>query len=168
MKPTELRLFTKGEQSLLVSTRKKHLDEMSEDEIDELFTRVRRARNKYMKLYRRQSAALVTEKESRAGTDTSNQRTRRKAEIFEDALAVVARALATAARATSRQLKEERLALAAEAKGSPWSDDGGDATDASSTGSTRKKPTRGRATSKSRQASRKSSGARNQAKRDAR
>lgn len=168
MKPTELRLFSKAEQTLLVNTQKKRLDEMSEDDLDELFTRVRRARNKYMKLYRRQSATLVTDHESRAGTDTSNQRTRRKAEIFEDSLARVARSLAAAARATSRQLKEERLALAADAKGSPWSSDGGEETDASDTSSNRRKPVGGRAASKSRQASRKSSGARNQARRDQR
>lgn len=166
MNPTELRLFSKSEQTLLVATRKKQLDEQSEDELDELFTRVRRARNKYMKLYRRQSSTLVADHESRAGTDTSNQRTRRKAEIFEDALARVARALATAAKATAKQLKDERLAAAAAAKGSPWSTEDGDPVDATDSSSTRKKPVRGRATSKSRQASRKSSGGRNQAKRD--
>lgn len=168
MKPTELRLFTKAEQTMLVNTRKKNLDEMSEEEIDELFTRVRRARNKYLKLYRRQSRTLVVDHESRAGTDTSNQPTLRKAEIFEDALAVVARALAAAAKTTSKQIKEERLALAAAAKGSPWSSDGGDGTDQADPSSAQRKPVSGRATSKSRQASRKSSGARNQAKRDQR
>lgn len=168
MKPTELQLFSKAEQTLLVSTEKRRLDEMSEDDLDDLFTRVRRARNKYMKLYRRQSATLVADHQSRAGTDSSNQRTRRKAEVFEDALARVARSLAAAARATSRQLREERLALAAGASGSPWSADGGEANNAADTGSTRKKPVRGRATSKARQASRTSSGARNQAKRDRR
>ena len=59
------------------------------DDLDELLTRVRRARNKYTKLYRRQSADLVAAKSSRAGTSTSNLRTKRKAEIFEDALAAV-------------------------------------------------------------------------------
>ena len=85
MKPTELDMFSAAEQTLLVHTERQRLAKMSEDELDELFTRVRRARTKYTKLYRRQSADLVASKSSRAGTSTSNQRTKRKAEILEDA-----------------------------------------------------------------------------------
>lgn len=167
MNPTELQLFSKSEQTLLVGTEPKRLADLTEDELDELFTRVRRARTKYMKLYRRQSADLVADSGSRDGTATSNQRTHRKAEILEDALARVARALASAARATSRQIKDERLAAAAAAKGAP---DLGPAmsANAGSRSQVDGKPARGRATSKSRQASRRASGARNQARRDRR
>lgn len=168
MNPTELRLFSKPEQTLLVQTQKKRLDEMSEDEIDELLTRVRRARNKYMKLYRRQSASNVEEHETRAGTDTSNQRTYRKAEIFEDALSRVARALATAAKATARELKDERIAAAAAAKGSSRKQGKGSTSKGRDTGSKRRKPAKGRSADNSRKASSKASGARNQAKRDKR
>ncbi len=112
MNPTELDMFSAAEQTLLVQTERDRLAEMSEDELDALFTRVRRARTKYTKLYRRQSADLVASKSSRAGTSTSNQRTKRKAEILEDALARVAAALGAAARATARELKAERLAAA--------------------------------------------------------
>ena len=120
MTPTELHtLFTDQEQTLLVTTERARLKGLDEDDLDELLTRVRRARNKYTKLYRRQSAELVAAKSSRAGTSTSNQRTKRKAEIFEDALARVASALAAAAQATSNTLKQERLAAARAAKGTP-------------------------------------------------
>ena len=102
MNPTELHtLFTDQEQTLVIATERARLKGLGEDDLDELLTRVRRARIKYTKLYRRQSADLVAAKSSRAGTSTSNQRTKRKAEIFEDALARVASALAAAARATS-------------------------------------------------------------------
>ncbi len=170
MNPTELHLFDKREQSLLVATERDRLAALSEDELDDLLTRVRRARNKYTKLYRRQSATLVADHSTRAGTSTSNQRTKRKAEILETALARVSTALAVAARATARELKQERLAAAAAAKGSPRPS-GGVTTSKSNTSKSNtsvdgKRPARGRAASKGRQASRKSSGARAQARRD--
>ena len=167
MNPTELDMFSATEQTLLVQTERDRLAEMSEDELDALFTRVRRARTKYTKLYRRQSADLVASKSSRAGTSTSNQRTKRKAEILEDALARVAAALGAAARATARELKAERLAAAKAAKGSPRTQ-GAKGAATTSTGKSSGKTPSGRSTSKARQASRKSSGARNQAKRDTR
>jgi hypothetical protein len=165
MNPTELDLFSAAEQTLLVQTDRGRLASMSEDELDDLFARVRRARTKYTKLYRRQSADLVAAKSSRAGTSTSNQRTKRKAEILEDALARVATALGAAARATAKELKAERLAAAQAAKGSPRTQGraGAKPTPASAEGAS---APRGRSTSKARQASRTSSGARNQAKRD--
>lgn len=167
MKPTELKLFSKAEQTLLVATETKRLAELSEDDLEALMMRVRRARTKYVKLYRRQSADLVADSSSRAGTASSNQRTLRKAEILEDALARVARGLATAARRTARQLKDERLAAAAAAKGSPFRDQP-TANDADPRSSSHVEPVRGRAASKTRQASRQASGARKQARRDQR
>lgn len=167
MNPTELDLFSAAEQTLLVHTERERLAELSEDELDELLTRVRRARTKYTKLYRRQSADLVAAKSSRSGTATSNQRTKRKAEILEDALARVATALGAAARATAKELKTERLTAARAAKGSPVTQ--GAATASKTTAATKRgKPASGRSTSKARQASRKSSGARSQARRDSR
>lgn len=171
MNPTELHtLFSSKEQTLLVATEKARLAELSEDELDDLLTLVRRARNKYTKLYRRQSADLVAAKSSRAGTSTSNQRTKRKAEIFEDTLARVATALAGAARASSTALKQERLAAASAAKGTPSVARGrstpsgikGDQPASSRGGST------GGAASKGRRASTNAQGARKQAKRDSR
>jgi hypothetical protein len=165
MNPTELHLFSSAEQTLLVHTERARLAELSEDELDELFTRVRRARTKYTKLYRRQSADLVKAKSSRSGTSTSNQRTKRKAEILEDALARVATALGAAARTTAKELKAERLAAAKAAKGSPAKQGAASAKKTSATDK-RGNAATGRSTSKSRQASRTASGARNQARRD--
>jgi hypothetical protein len=166
--PTELHLFSAAEQTLLVHTERDRLAALDEDELDELLTRVRRARTKYTKLYRRQSADLVAAKSSRSGTSTSNQRTKRKAEILEDALARVATALGAAARATAKQLKQERLDSAKAAKGSPVSKSGV-TTDRSSTAKkTGGQAASGRAVSASRQASRTASGKRSQARRDGR
>ena len=171
MNPTELHtLFSSKEQTLLVATERARLKEMGEDDLDELLTLVRRARNKYTKLYRRQSADLVAAKSSRAGTSTSNQRTKRKAEIFEDALARVATALGAAARATSNELKQERLAAASAAKGTPGVARGR----SSKPGITGDQPAtarggnKGGAGSKSRRASSNAQGSRRQAKRDSR
>lgn len=170
MNPTELHtLFTDKEQTLLVATERARLTGLAEDDLDELLTLVRRARNKYTKLYRRQSAALVADKSSRAGTSTSNQRTKRKAEIFEDALARVASALAAAARATSITLKRERLAAASAAKGTPAVAN----SRSSPAGITGDQPSirggnKGGAASKARRASSAAAGSRRQAKRDSR
>lgn len=168
MTPTEIHLFSSKEQTLLVATEPKRLVAMSEDELDHLLMLVRRARNKYTKLYRRQSADLVATTSSRSGTSTSNQRTKRKAEILEDALARVATALSKAARATAKHLKDERLSRARAATGSPRAGRPTAGTSgASGTGATGKSA-KGRSTSKGRQASRQASGARKQAKRDSR
>jgi hypothetical protein len=166
--PTELHLFSAKEQTLLVATEPARLAGLSEDDLDELLTLVRRARNKYTKLYRRQSADLVAASSSRRGTSTSNQRTKRKAEIFEDALARVARSLAAAASATAKELKRERLDAANAAKGTPAIAQAASpgAAKASPAGTSRR--AKGPNTSPSRQASTKAKGARSQAKRDGR
>jgi hypothetical protein len=72
-------------------------------------------------LHRRQASAQVGEDRSRAKAATKNLRTAVKAEAFEDALARTSAALAKAARATARELKAERLELAARAGGRPAS-----------------------------------------------
>lgn len=168
MNPTELHLFSSKEQTLLVATEPARLAELSEDDLDDLLTLVRRARNKYTKLYRRQSADLVAASSSRRGTSTSNQRTKRKAEIFEDALARVARSLAAAASATAKELKRERLDAAKAAKGTPAVAQAASRGGASATPAGTSRRAKGPNTSPSRQASTKAKGARSQAKRDGR
>ena len=175
MNPTELHsLFSDKEQTLLVSTERARLTGLDEDELDQLLSLVRRARNKYTKLYRRQSAALVADHSSRAGTATSNQRTKRKAEIFEDALARVATALAAAARATAKELKQERLAAASNAtkKTTKKAPAARRRTAADKvTGdqpATARGGSKGGAASKSRRAAKVAAGSRRQAKRDSR
>ena len=173
MNPTELySLFSAKEQTLLVATETARLKELSEDELDELLTMVRRERNKYSKLYRRQSSASVAAASSRAGTSTSNQRTRRKAEIFEDTLARVSRALSVAARASANELKRERLQAARDAKGNPRARAGGEpiGTTAASGVTTRDigRVAKSATASPSRRASSKAQGARRQARSDSR
>ena len=109
---------------------------------------------------------------SRAGTSTSNQRTRRKAEIFEDTLARVSRALSVAARASANELKRERLQAARDAKGNPRARTGGEpiGTTAASGVTTRDigRVAKSATASPSRRASSKAQGARRQARSDSR
>ena len=110
MKSSEISLFTAKEQTLLVDTESKRLAELDEDALADLLTRVRRIRNKYSDLHRRQGASAVKVAGKRSVTSTSNERTTRKAEILEDAVSRVARHLSRAARANANELKRERLA----------------------------------------------------------
>lgn len=175
MNPTELTsLFSAKEQTILVATEPARLVGQTEDQLGELLLLVRRARNKYSGLHRRQAAATVPAVGRRAATQSQNLRTLRKAEIFEDALSRVARAYGSAARTAAAELKSERLALAKAAtttpapakKAAPKSTARKGPT-ASSTASQRGVVAAG-ASSKARRASSKSQGAARQAKRDSR
>lgn len=118
MKASEISLFSAKEQELLVSSEPKRLIELDEDELSNLLVRVRRARGKYVDLHRRQSTATIKAAGKRSAAGQSNERTARKAEIFEDAVSRVARHLSRAARANATALKEERLAAAGAASSS--------------------------------------------------
>jgi hypothetical protein len=111
-----LAMMNDVEQHLLRDIHDGDLGALDEDALVDLHARVRRARNKYSKLYRRRSAAKVQADKSRAKASAANQRTARKAETFEDALAKVSRQLARAAAARAEELKQERLAAARGAK----------------------------------------------------
>ena len=102
-------LFSTKEQALLVSTEADRMAELSEDEIGDLLVRVRRARNKYSGLHRRQAAGSVASAGKRYAATSSNTRTLRKAEIFEDTLSRVSLALSRAARGSASELKRERI-----------------------------------------------------------
>ena len=58
--------LTEDEFVLVRETKKPQMAGLDEDELIELHTRVRRARNKYVKLYRRSGADKVDKKKSRA------------------------------------------------------------------------------------------------------
>ena len=119
MKPSEISLFTSKEQTLLVSTETKRLEELSEDDLADLLTRVRRARNKYTDLDRRQSAAAIKGASQRSVSSSSNQRTARKAEVLADAVSRVSRALSRAARQNANELKQARLEAARSERAKP-------------------------------------------------
>ncbi len=112
MNPSDISLFTAKEQTLLVSTEPARLEKLSEDELADLVTLVRRGRNKYRDLDIRQSRKAIKESGRRSVSSTSNSRTLRKAEIFEDALSRVSRFLSRAARARANELKDARIAAA--------------------------------------------------------
>jgi hypothetical protein len=161
--------LTASETELILATEPRRLAELDEDELSDLLQRVRRASRKYRVLHRRQAAAQVTEDRSRAKAATKNVRTAVKAEVFEEALARTSAALAKAARATARDLKAERLAMAASGGAGPK-------TSASRSGT--RPATRSRAKGSAgsprttattkRKADTKAQGARRQAKRDSR
>ncbi|MEM9516636.1 MAG: hypothetical protein AAGA42_17440 [Actinomycetota bacterium] len=111
-KPSEIDLFTAKEQTLLVSTEPDRLDKLTEDELADLVPLVRKGRNKYRDLDVRQSRAAMQKAGRRSVSRTSNQRTLRKAEIFEDALSRVSRYLSRAARASANELRAARIEAA--------------------------------------------------------
>ncbi|MEU8607553.1 hypothetical protein AB0C29_06095 [Actinoplanes sp. NPDC048791] len=102
--------LTEAELSLLRETEQARLAELEEDALVELHTRIRRARNKHVKVYRRQAAALVGEVGGRGKARPKNTRKRAKAEVFEEALATVSQHLAAAARVSAEALRAERVA----------------------------------------------------------
>jgi hypothetical protein len=130
--PSTLSMLNEVEQLLLRECEPASLAAMDEDELDELHDRVRKARRKYTKLYRRRAGEQVGTDASRARASAAHARTRQKAEVFEDALARVSRELAKAAAASAKALKAERLAAA---RGETR--DGGTRAAARSTGDTR-------------------------------
>ena len=104
--------LTEKERGLIAETQLARLRGLDEDELVELHTRVRRARNKFVKLHRRDTAAQVIEASARGIVNAGPRRSASKAEIFEDALARVSTSLAKAARESATALRDERLAAA--------------------------------------------------------
>ena len=127
--------------------------------------RVRRARNKHVKNYRRRAALEVEEQAGRGTSRPKNARAAQRAEIFEDALARVSGRLEVLARRSAEELKAARLAAARKGSTGP-----GAAKPAADSG-----PGKGRARAHrkstgglKRDASSRSKGARRQAARDSR
>lgn len=110
-------MLNETEQALLREAEPAAAGRLDEDALLALHDRIRRARNKYTKLYRRRAQGQVAKDASRGRAHSVNARTAAKAEAFEDALARVSRLLATAAKASAAELKAERLAAAKSASG---------------------------------------------------
>lgn len=156
--------LTDSEVELIEATKPANLEGMGEDELGDLHDRVRRASRKYRKLHRRQASAQVGADRSRGKASAKNLRTAVKAEVFEDALAQVSRALAKVAKESARELKAERLAAARGEGSGPER-----ATASASKVSGGRRPAAGKtAVSRKKTASTRAKGARRQAKRDAR
>ena len=107
-----LHSMTEAEQLLVAETERAAMATLDEDELLELHTRVRRARTKFVKNYRRRAGAAVSSRGGRGLSYETNQRDRGKAEVFELALARVSRQVAVLARQAAAELKAERLAAA--------------------------------------------------------
>lgn len=118
-------MLNDAEQELLRATEPKRLEKLDEDELIDLHTRIRRARTKYTKLYRRRAAAQVKADSSRGRASATNRRSAVKAEVFEDALARVSRRLARVAWVSADRLREERLAAARAVKSGRSNEGGG-------------------------------------------
>jgi hypothetical protein len=111
-----LNSLTEAELLLVRETDRDRIAAMDEDTLVELHVRIRRARDKYVKLYRREASSKVAEYGARGKARPKNTRNLGKAEVFEDALSRVSRQLATAARASATALKAERLEMARQAR----------------------------------------------------
>jgi hypothetical protein len=113
-------VLNESEKLLIAETGREELTALDEDAAIELETRIRRARNKYVSMYRRGASAKVAEHGARGRARPENAIARQKAEAFERALSQVSRRVAVLARRSAAQLRAERLALARAAKQEDW------------------------------------------------
>lgn len=104
--------MTMAEQQLIADTTASAIADLSEDDLLDLHSRIRRARNKYVGIYRRQAGGRVPRLASRGVAHEQGQRDRSKAEAFETALARVSRRIAVVARQAAAELRADRLAAA--------------------------------------------------------
>ena len=100
------------ELDLLRETEPARMAELDEDALLDLHGRIRRARTKYVKLYRRQASVRVAGVGGRGLARPQNRRNADKAEVFETALARVSKQVDVVARRAAAQLKADRLAAA--------------------------------------------------------
>lgn len=117
MNSAQLSLLPVADRDLVLLTKPATLATMTEDEVLALHTRIRRARNKYQGLYRRGAAARVTKLGARGEARPRNLGARDRAEVMNEALARVTRRLAALAKAEQDALRAERLAEAAGTRG---------------------------------------------------
>lgn len=109
-------LLKKDELDLIREIEPKRMDALDEDELLALHKRVRRARNKHTKNYRRRAAAGVAEEGARGNARPRHGKAVQRAEVFEEALSLVSQRLAAVALETYETLKAERLERAQKGK----------------------------------------------------
>ncbi|MFT4397066.1 hypothetical protein ACLTEW_19240 [Gordonia lacunae] len=123
MKKT-LNSLSESDYLLVRETKKSQMAGLDEDDLLDLHSRIRRARNKHVTLYRRAGAEKVKAKGGRGSAKKANVRNAAKAEVFEDALSRVSRRLARVSRDAALELKAERLARARTENPAPSADGG--------------------------------------------
>jgi hypothetical protein len=107
-----LNSMTVAERRLVAETSREALAELDEEELLALHARIRRARSKYVSVYRRKASGAVVKRGGRGFSYPKNQRDRDKAEVFEQALALVSKAVGRRAAQAAAELKASRLAAA--------------------------------------------------------
>ena len=163
-----LNSLNEDEMALVRETGSGELAALDEDGLADLHTRIRRARNKYSKLYRREASARVTEYGGRGKARPKNVRNAQKAEVFEDALARVSWYLARAARRAASELKAERIAAATSERTPPPGTELPETAPRRAQTTARLRPTSNDPARSRRHAAPRAKGARRQAKRDSR
>lgn len=116
MNASLLAVLNDAERLLIARTERSELAALDEDAAIELEASIRRARNKYISLYRRGATAAVIEHGGRGKAAPENTRAAMKAEAFEEALSRVSRRVAVLARQSAAQLRADRLAAARAAR----------------------------------------------------
>ena len=119
MNQSVVRSLSERDTVLMLETKRKNLETLTEDELVALHSRVQRARNRLVSTYRRAGAVRVAETGIRGAARAGNQVNRDRAEVFEQALARVSKRLAVVARKSAEGLRKERLAAAKAAKSNP-------------------------------------------------
>lgn len=117
MNKSLLASLNQADRLLVAETESAALALLDEDEVSALHTRVLRARNKALGVYRRGASAKVSAKGGRGKASPTNTLARTRVEAFEEALGRVSSRLAVLARQSAKALRDERLAAAAAAKG---------------------------------------------------
>ncbi|MFI0407672.1 hypothetical protein [Actinomadura sp. 3N508] len=163
-----LNSLNEDEKALVRETGSGELAGMEEDGLVDLHTRIRRARDKYSKLYRRTASARVEKYGGRGKARPKNVRNAQKAEVFEDALARVSWYLARAARRSAAALKAERIAAARPDAPAPPSAGAPETAPKESQTTRRRRPTSADPAVNRRHAATRAKGARRQARRDSR
>lgn len=106
---TLLGILKDDERDLIREVEAERMELLDEDELLALHKRVRRARKKHTKNYRRSAAAGVADEGARGTARPRHGKAAQRAEIFEEALSRVSNRLAVVAQETYEALKTERL-----------------------------------------------------------
>jgi len=113
-------MLNASENLLVDETSREELASLNEEQAIALEGRIRRLRDKYVSIYRRNASAAVEEHGGRGRARLENARALRKAEAFERALSQVSRRVSVLARQSAAELRAERLAMARAARQRDW------------------------------------------------
>jgi hypothetical protein len=158
--------MTVAERRLVAETSRDALAGLDEEELLSLHARVRRARAKYVTIYRRGARGAVVKRGGRGFSYPKNQRDRDKAEVFETALAAVSKEVGAHAARAAAELRSSRLAAARSGGSGPGKT--AQAAVSRSPASSRPRGVKKTSGGIKKDASSRAAGARRQAKRDAR